>query len=133
MIDLVARGEIEPRLERALRAPRRPAGAERLRGAVPMTIAAATHIGAVRLRVADVDALTTFYERAIGLRTLRARERPRTARRRGGAPLVELVAAPGAPPRPPVQHRAVPHGDPRARAAELARALRRVAERRAGA
>ena len=65
-----------------------------------MTISADTRIGAVRLRVAELDALTAFYERAIGLRTL--------ARENGlvqlgvdeGAPLVELVAAPGAPPRP---------------------------------
>jgi catechol 2,3-dioxygenase len=65
-----------------------------------VTIAVATRIGAVRLRVADLDALTAFYERVIGLRTL--------ARANGlvqlgvdeGAPLVELVAGPGAPTRP---------------------------------
>ena len=67
-----------------------------------MTIAAATHIGAVRLRVSDVEALTTFYERAIGLRTL-ARENGLTKLgAHEDAPLVELVAAPGAPARPPV-------------------------------
>ena len=67
-----------------------------------MTIPPDTRIGAVRLRAADSDALTSFYERAIGLRTL--------ARENGlvqlgvheGAPLVELAAAPGAPPRPAV-------------------------------
>jgi catechol 2,3-dioxygenase len=91
-----------------------------------VTISPATRIGAVRLRAADADALTSFYERAIGLRTL--------ARENGlvqlgveeGAPLVELVAAPDAPPRPPVStglfHQAllVPER------ADLARALVRV-------
>jgi catechol 2,3-dioxygenase len=65
-----------------------------------VTIPAGTRIGAVRLRAADADALSGFYERAIGLRTL--------ARENGlvqlgvddGVPLVELVPAPGAPRRP---------------------------------
>jgi catechol 2,3-dioxygenase len=67
-----------------------------------VSIAAATHVGAVRLRAADLDALSTFYERAIGLRSL-ARENGLV--RLGvdeGEPLVELAAAPGAPARPPV-------------------------------
>ena len=42
MIDLVATRRDRARLEGALRAPRRPAGSERLRGAVPVTIPAAT-------------------------------------------------------------------------------------------
>jgi catechol 2,3-dioxygenase len=91
-----------------------------------VTIAAGTRIGAVRLRAADADALTSFYERAIGLRTL--------ARENGlvqlgvdeGAPLVELVAAPGAPPRPPVStglfHQAILVPE----RADLARALVRL-------
>jgi catechol 2,3-dioxygenase len=65
-----------------------------------VTIPAETRIGAVRLRAADAAALASFYERAIGLRTL---ERENGLVRLGvaeGAPLVELVAAPGAPPRP---------------------------------
>jgi catechol 2,3-dioxygenase len=66
-----------------------------------MTIAAPTHIGAVRLRVSDVEELTTFYERAIGLRTL-ARDGLTKLGAHEDAPLVELVAAPGAPARPPV-------------------------------
>ena len=41
MIDLVSRGEIERGLERAVRAPRRPAGAERLRGPLPLMSRAA--------------------------------------------------------------------------------------------
>ena len=91
-----------------------------------MTIPAATRIGAVRLRAADADALTSFYERAIGLRTL-ARENGLV--RLGvveGAPLVELVAAPGAPPRPPVStglfHQAILVPE----RADLARALVRL-------
>jgi catechol 2,3-dioxygenase len=65
-----------------------------------MTIPSATRIGAVRLRAADADALASFYERAIGLRTL---ERDNGLVRLGvddAVPLVELVAAPDAPPRP---------------------------------
>jgi catechol 2,3-dioxygenase len=91
-----------------------------------VTIATGTRIGAVRLRAADADALTSFYERAIGLRTL--------ARENGlvqlgvdeSAPLVELVAAPGAPPRPPVStglfHQAILVPE----RADLARALVRL-------
>ena len=91
-----------------------------------MTIAADTRIGAVRLRAADADALTSFYERAIGLRVL--------ARENGlvqlgvdeSAPLIELAAAPGAPPRPPVStglfHLAILVPE----RADLARALVRV-------
>ena len=77
-----------------------------------MTIAAATHIGAVRLRVSDIEALTSFYERAVGLRTL-AREDGLT--RLGAdedAPLVELVAARRAGPSAG-EHRALPPGHPR--------------------
>jgi catechol 2,3-dioxygenase len=67
-----------------------------------MTVAPATHVGAVRLRVADIDALTAFYERVVGLRTLE-RQNGRVALGAGdGAALVELVSAPGAPPAPPV-------------------------------
>ena len=33
-------------------------------------IAPETHMGKVRLRVADVDDLTTFYDRVIGLRAV---------------------------------------------------------------
>jgi catechol 2,3-dioxygenase len=55
-------------------------------------------IGAVRLRVADVEVVQGFYEQTIGLRTL---ERDGDVVRLGaGAPLVELVADPSAPPAP---------------------------------
>src|SRR6185503_14115818 len=57
-----------------------------------------TSIGKVRLRVADIEALSEFYERVIGLRGVQhdgiiARLGPE-----GGEPLVELVSAPAAPP-----------------------------------
>jgi catechol 2,3-dioxygenase len=82
--------------------------------------------GAVRLRVADLDREREFYERAIGLRALGAAE---GVVRLGadGVPSVELVANPGAAPRPSgaagLFHLAilVPGR------AELARALVRVA------
>ena len=87
-----------------------------------------THIGTVRLRVADVDDLTTFYERVIGLRAL---ERDGGIVRlgiEGGAGLIELVSAPDAPPAPDFStglfHLAILVPD----RPELARALRRVAE-----
>jgi catechol 2,3-dioxygenase len=61
----------------------------------------ATQIGAVRLRVADHDALSAFYERAIGLVPLSVEDGLAGLGVEGGPPLVELHAAPGAPPRPP--------------------------------
>jgi catechol 2,3-dioxygenase len=81
-------------------------------------------IGAVRLRVADLDGLRAYYEDVIGLRTL---ERDGDLVRMGaGTPLLELVGDPGAPPPPP-------HGTGLFHFAilvpsrpELARAVRRV-------
>ena len=56
-------------------------------------------IGAVRLRVADVDRARAYYERAIGLREL---DRDGDVVRFGAdTPLVELVGDADAPPRPP--------------------------------
>jgi catechol 2,3-dioxygenase len=83
-------------------------------------------LGAIRLRVGDVDRLTRFYEESIGLRVL-GRGDAVTSLGVDGTPLVELEPAPDAPPRPPhttgLFHLAllVP-----ARA-DLAQALRRVA------
>ena len=86
-----------------------------------------THIGKVRLRVADIDALTTFYERVVGLDAV---ERDGDAVRlgpQGGEPLIELVSAPGAPAAPSFStglfHLAILLPD----RVELARALQRVA------
>jgi catechol 2,3-dioxygenase len=67
-----------------------------------VTVAPTTHVGAVRLRVADIDALLEFYERAIGLRTLERRDGLVALGAGDGMALVELVSAPGAPPEPPV-------------------------------
>ena len=85
-----------------------------------------THIGKVRLRVADIDALTEFYERVVGLHAV---ERDGDLARLGpdgGESLVELVSAPGAPEAPSFStglfHLAILVPD----RAELARSLRRV-------
>jgi catechol 2,3-dioxygenase len=86
-----------------------------------------THIGMVRLRVADLEDLTTFYERVIGLRAV---ERDGELARLGpedGESLIELVSAPGAPSAPSFStglfHLAILVPD----RIELARSLRRVA------
>ena len=87
-----------------------------------------TSIGTVRLRVADIDALSEFYERVIGLRGV---ERDGDLARlgpEGGEPLVELLSAPGAAPPPSFStglfHMAILVPD----RAELSRSLRRVIE-----
>ena len=87
-----------------------------------------TSIGKVRLRVADIGALSEFYERVVGLRGV---ERDGDLVRLGpdgGAPLVELVSAPTAAPPPSFStglfHMAILVPD----RAELARSLRRVIE-----
>ncbi len=88
---------------------------------------AATHLGAIRLRVGDLDRLQRFYEEAIGLRTLPGDDDGVVALGVDGRPLVELDADPDAPARPPhttgLFHLAilVPTR------ADLARALRRLA------
>jgi catechol 2,3-dioxygenase len=87
-----------------------------------------THIGKVRLRVADVDDLTAFYERVIGLRAVERDGGLVRLGTEGGEPLLELVSAPDAPPAPGFStglfHLAILVLD----RAELARALRRIAE-----
>ena len=87
-----------------------------------------TSIGKVRLRVADLDDLTTFYERVVGLRSV---ERENGMARLGpedGEPLIELVAAPDAPHAPTFStglfHLAILVPD----RGELARSLQRVAD-----
>ena len=66
-----------------------------------MRIDPGTSIGAVTLTVADLEAQASFYENAIGLRTLRrSGHRLELAAPGGEAPLVILVDAPAAPPRP---------------------------------
>ena len=59
----------------------------------------ATTVGAVRLRVADLDASRSFYEDVLGLETLESSS-SEARLGAGGSPLVELAAAPEAPLRP---------------------------------
>ena len=87
---------------------------------------AETRLGAIRLRVGDLERLHEFYETTIGLRTLSVADGV-TSLGANGAALVELVADTDAPARPPrttgLFHLAllVPTR------ADLARTLRRVA------
>jgi catechol 2,3-dioxygenase len=65
-----------------------------------MSIPAQTTMGPVRLVAGDLDALTTFYARAVGLEVLeRGGDLVRLGA--GGTTLVELRGRPGAPTRPP--------------------------------
>jgi catechol 2,3-dioxygenase len=86
-----------------------------------------TSIGKVRLRVADLDDLTTFYERVIGLPAVERGGDVTRLGAAGGEPLIELVGAPDAPPAPSFStglfHLAILVPD----RAELARSLQRVA------
>ena len=84
-------------------------------------------LGAIRLRVGDLDRLRRFYEEAIGLQALPGNGAVAVLAVGDGDPLVELVADADAPPRPPhttgLFHLAilVPTR------VDLARAIRRVA------
>ena len=86
-----------------------------------------TSIGRVRLRVADIDALAEFYERAVGLRSVEREDGFARLGPEGGDALVELVSAPDAPRAPSFStglfHLAILVPD----RAELARSLARVA------
>ena len=90
---------------------------------------AETRLGAIRLRAGDADRLRAFYEQTIGLECSATPTGVATLGA-GGRPLVELLADPAAPPRPPgstgLFHLAllVPTR------ADLARTLRRVADSR---
>ena len=90
-------------------------------------IPADTAIGKVRLRVADLGDLTSFYGRVIGLGAVERDNGVARLGPEGGEPLVELVSAPDAPPAPSFStglfHLAVLVPD----RAELARSLQRVA------
>ena len=92
-----------------------------------MTLPQATTLGASRLRVADLDAIASFYERVVGLRILERQNGSARMGADGGPPVLELVAAPDAPVRPAfssgLYHNAFLVPD----RPELARALRRIA------
>jgi catechol 2,3-dioxygenase len=85
-------------------------------------------IGTVSLTVADLDGSRAFYERVVGLRTLSAENETLRLGGEDGAPVLELVADPAAPARPPgttgLFHFALLVPD----RAELARSLHRVVE-----
>jgi catechol 2,3-dioxygenase len=93
-----------------------------------MSLPASTRLGGVTLTVADLDAMTSFYERAIGLRTLERDEHGARLGATDGAPLVELVGDPDAPAATRratgLFHQAFLVPD----RAELARSLQRVAD-----
>jgi catechol 2,3-dioxygenase len=86
-----------------------------------------TSVGKVRLRVADLDDLTTFYERVVGLAAVERDPEVTRLGAAGGEPLIELLSAPDAPPAPGFStglfHLAILVPD----RAELARSLQRVA------
>jgi catechol 2,3-dioxygenase len=86
-----------------------------------------TSVGKVRLRVADLDDLTTFYERVIGLDAVERGGGFTRLGPEGGEPLIELVSAPDAPRAPSFStglfHLAIVVPD----RAELARSLLRLA------
>ena len=86
-----------------------------------------TSIGAVRLRVADLDGLTTFYERVVGLDAVERDAGLVRLGPAGGEPVIELVSAPDAPRAPDFStglfHLAILVPD----RAELARSLQRLA------
>ena len=59
-----------------------------------------TSVGEVRLRVADLDGLTTFYERVVGVQAVERGDGVTRLGAEGGEPLIELVGAPDAQPAP---------------------------------
>ena len=86
-----------------------------------------TSIGKVRLRVADLEGLTAFYERVVGLDAVERDGGLARLGPDGGEPLIELLSAPGADPAPSFStglfHLAILVPD----RVELARSLQRLA------
>ena len=111
-------------------APRgmKSAGADVLGDMTPQMIASATTLRSIRLTVADLPAVASFYERTIGLVPLAESEGVTTLGSLDGTAIVELVGVPDAPDRPPrtagLFHLAVLVPS----RAELARAIRRVVD-----
>jgi len=87
---------------------------------------AGARLGAIRLRVGDAAAMRSFYETAIGLSALGTENGLTALGADGGEPLVELVADPHAPPRPPRSTGLFHLALLTPTRADLSRALRRV-------
>ncbi len=68
---------------------------------VPSPLPPQTSLGPVRLRVADLEGVASFYRRAVGLHDLPSPEGGVRLGTLAGAPLVELVGDAAAPARPP--------------------------------
>lgn len=66
--------------------------------AIDDRLPAATHVGAVRLQVADLGRSIDWYQRVLGMSVLERRAGGATLGTNGGQPLVELVERPGARP-----------------------------------
>src|SRR5688500_16496512 len=85
-------------------------------------------IGAVRLRVADLDGARDFYERTIGLAAVGSPEDGMARLGAGGTSLIELEGDPDAGERPPrttgLFHLAIVQPS----RADLAKAVHRIAE-----
>lgn len=84
-------------------------------------------VGAVRLRVGDLALLGDYYERALGLVPVESANGVLALGAEGGPPLLELVSAPAAPPRPAHSTGLFHFALLVPTRADLARALRRVA------
>jgi catechol 2,3-dioxygenase len=86
-----------------------------------------TSVGKVRLRVSDLDDLTAFYERVVGLEAVERGTDITSLGPAEGEPIIELVGAPDAPPAPSFStglfHLAILVPD----RPELARSLQRLA------
>ena len=65
-----------------------------------ISIAPDTHIGAVTLRVANLDRSLSFYEGTLGFRRIERTEKTVTLGTEDGLPLLELHELAGAPPQP---------------------------------
>jgi len=86
-----------------------------------------TTLGSIRLRVADLDGLTSFYERVAGLRLLARDNGLARMGAEGGPVVLELLSAPDAPRRPEFSSGLFHHAILVPSRADLALALRRIA------
>ena len=113
--------------------------AETTKAGIGQTLAADTTMGAVTLRVGDLDAMTAYYSGAFAMEPLEERTRGREQHRvlgRGTTPLVRLVGTPDLPAADPRQpglfHTAFLFEDPRHLAATVYRAAQQPESRFVG-